>query len=197
MVAVLVVVALVSGEALAAVKCREGKTARGSCVSASLAKSMRQRAIVFTQSKLSHTGSPAAQSRAERQDTNTPRGLERTYDKYGPPPPQPTLAVPPVTPPVTPPPVTPPPVTSDIRLKRDISRLKCLDSGICLYRFRYRGNDTFYVGVMAQEVERVAPDAVVHGPDGYLRVRYDLLGLKFQTWGEWIGEIGGHVVAAE
>jgi hypothetical protein len=65
-------------------------------------------------------------------------------------------------------------------------RLECLDSGICLYRFRYLWDDTFYVGVMAQEVERIAPNAVVHDADGTLRVRYDLLGLHFRTWDEWI-----------
>lgn len=81
------------------------------------------------------------------------------------------------------PPTPPPPVTSDRRLKRDILRLGCLDNGICLYRFRYLWDDTFYVGVMAQEVERILPNAVVHGPDGYLRVRYDLLGPQFRSWG--------------
>ena len=51
---------------------------------------------------------------------------------------------------------------------------------------RYLWSDTFYVGVMAQEVERVVPDAVVHGPDGYLRVNYARLGLRFMTWDEWL-----------
>ena len=35
---------------------------------------------------------------------------------------------------------------------------------------------------MAQEVQRVRPDAVVRGRDGYLRVFYDKLGVKFQTY---------------
>ncbi len=75
---------------------------------------------------------------------------------------------------------------SDIRLKRDITKLTRLDNGLTLYRFRYLWSDTFYVGVMAQEVELLDPDAVVHGPDGYLRVNYARLGLRFMTWDEWL-----------
>jgi len=39
---------------------------------------------------------------------------------------------------------------------------------------------------MAQEVETIRPEAVVRGSDGYLRVNYDLLGLRMQT-----GRLGG------
>jgi SAM domain (Sterile alpha motif) len=38
------------------------------------------------------------------------------------------------------------------------------------------------LGVMAQEVQTVVPEAVVRGSDGYLRVSYDRLGLQFQTY---------------
>ena len=179
LVAALIGDILASGAVLAQANCPEGGNASGACVNGGLAGSLRQRAIIFSQPKLSYTGAPVSQSRGDSQDTNTPRSIERSYDKYGPPPPQPVPAVVPTVPPTP-----PPPVTSDRRLKRDIFRLGCLDSGICLYRFRYLWDDTFYVGVMAQEVERIAPDAVVHGPDGYLRVRYDLLGLQFRTWSE-------------
>lgn len=74
---------------------------------------------------------------------------------------------------------------SDIRLKRDITWVGRLPNGLGLYRYRYLWNDTAYVGVMAQEVESVAPDAVVHGADGYLRVDYARLGLRLQTWDDW------------
>jgi hypothetical protein len=40
--------------------------------------------------------------------------------------------------------------------------------------------------VIAQEVQRVMPYAVVRGQDGYLRVFYDKLGIKFQTYDQWI-----------
>jgi hypothetical protein len=39
---------------------------------------------------------------------------------------------------------------------------------------------------MAQEVEPLMPDAVVRGEDGYLRVAYDRLGLRLQTWEDWV-----------
>jgi hypothetical protein len=40
--------------------------------------------------------------------------------------------------------------------------------------------------VIAQEVQAVRPDAVLRGSDGYLRVRYDVLGVKFQTYDRWL-----------
>lgn len=75
---------------------------------------------------------------------------------------------------------------SDIRLKRDIAEVGRLDNGLGLYRYRYAWGDEAYVGVMAQEVERVVPDAVIYHPDGYLRVDYARLGLTLQTWDEWL-----------
>jgi hypothetical protein len=75
---------------------------------------------------------------------------------------------------------------SDIRLKRDISQVARLNNGVGLYRYRYRWSDQAYVGVMAQEVAEVVPDAVVRGPDGYLRVNYDRLGISLVTWKEWV-----------
>jgi Protein of unknown function (DUF3300) len=75
---------------------------------------------------------------------------------------------------------------SDIRLKHDITLIGRLDNGLGFYRFIYNGSDKAYVGVMAQEVQRVEPDAVVLGRDGYLRVFYDKLGLEFQTYDQWI-----------
>jgi len=78
------------------------------------------------------------------------------------------------------------PQASDIRLKRDIEPLGRLDNGLGLYRYRYNWSDQLYVGVMAQEVAQYDPAAVVRGPDGYLRVYYDRLGLKLQTWEEWV-----------
>jgi electron transfer flavoprotein alpha subunit len=76
-------------------------------------------------------------------------------------------------------------VTSDTRLKRDIAQVGELDSGVGLYRYRYLWSDTIYVGVMAQEVAEVIPEAVQRGADGYLRVDYARLGLQLQTWDQW------------
>lgn len=75
---------------------------------------------------------------------------------------------------------------SDFRLKHDITLVGRLDNGIGLYKFIYNGGHTAYVGVIAQEVQTIVPDAVVRGRDGYLRVFYEKLGLKFQTYNEWL-----------
>jgi Protein of unknown function (DUF3300) len=74
---------------------------------------------------------------------------------------------------------------SDVRLKHDVHLLGRLDNGLGFYRFSYNGSTRVYVGVMAQEVQAIAPEAVVRGRDGYLRVRYETLGLQFQTYHEW------------
>jgi hypothetical protein len=39
---------------------------------------------------------------------------------------------------------------------------------------------------MAQEVRKVDPKAVSRDSDGYLRVDYDRIGVKFMTWDEWV-----------
>jgi hypothetical protein len=75
---------------------------------------------------------------------------------------------------------------SDIRLKHDIVYLGRLDDGLGFYRFSYNGSDTSYVGVMAQDVQSVMPQAVFAGRDGYLRVNYQKLGLTFETYNAWI-----------
>jgi hypothetical protein len=68
---------------------------------------------------------------------------------------------------------------SDERVKRDIVATG-EQNGFQLYRFRYLWSDTEYLGVMAQEVLQSRPEAVTRGNDGYLRVNYELLGIKFQ-----------------
>jgi polysaccharide export outer membrane protein len=87
---------------------------------------------------------------------------------------------------------TPAATTSDIRLKHDIVLLGRLANGLGFYRFSYNGSNKIYVGVMAQEVEAVMPRAVVRGHDGYLRVYYEQLGLRLQSWSEWLAE-GGNI----
>jgi uncharacterized caspase-like protein len=76
-------------------------------------------------------------------------------------------------------------ISSDIRLKQDIAALGRTRDGLQLYRYRYIGDDTFYVGVMAQEVAQSRPDAVVRGADGFLQVDYGKLGVPFLTLEEW------------
>jgi hypothetical protein len=81
---------------------------------------------------------------------------------------------------------------SDMRLKHDIVLLGRLGDGLGYYRFVYNGGHTAYVGVMAQEVQTVAPEAVTRDADGYMRVSYDLLGLPFETYEQWIAS-GAHL----
>ena len=81
---------------------------------------------------------------------------------------------------------------SDMRFKHDIVLLGRLDDGLGYYRFVYNGGHTAYVGVMAQEVQTVAPQTVMRGADGYMRVSYDLLGLPFETYEQWVAT-GAHL----
>lgn len=65
---------------------------------------------------------------------------------------------------------------SDRRLKTDIVRVGTLDSGIAVYSFRYKAGGPAMIGVMADEVERVLPAAVVKNAMGmYDAVDYSML----------------------
>ena len=83
---------------------------------------------------------------------------------------------------------------SDIRLKNDIVFLGQLPDGLGFYRFSYLGSHKTYVGVMAQEVQMIKPDAVKRDRDGYFNVNYDRLGIKFQSYQRWVTS-GAHVPA--
>ena len=63
---------------------------------------------------------------------------------------------------------------SDRRLKTDIMPVGKLDNGLTVYVYRYKGEDTMQIGLMADEVEKAIPHAVLDDPSGYKRVRYDL-----------------------
>ena len=75
---------------------------------------------------------------------------------------------------------------SDIALKQDVVLLGHLDNGLGFYRFSYLGSSKTYVGVIAQEVQAVMPAAVTRGHDGYLRVFYEKLGVRFETYRSWL-----------
>jgi hypothetical protein len=75
---------------------------------------------------------------------------------------------------------------SDVALKHDIALVGRLPNGLGLYRFQYYGSSRTYVGVIAQEVQQIRPDAVTRGADGYLRVFYGKLGVPFQTYEQWL-----------
>jgi Protein of unknown function (DUF3300) len=75
---------------------------------------------------------------------------------------------------------------SDLALKHDIVLLGYLDNGLGYYRFSYLGSTKAYVGVIAQEVQAVLPGAVTRDRDGYLRVYYNKLGIKFRSYRDWL-----------
>jgi outer membrane immunogenic protein len=67
---------------------------------------------------------------------------------------------------------------SDVRLKRDLMLVGRLDNGLGLYSYKYLWSDEAHVGVMAQEVALIRPDAVQRDPlTSYLSVNYGRLGL--------------------
>ncbi len=83
---------------------------------------------------------------------------------------------------------------SDIALKHEITLLGHLDNGLGFYRFSYNGSDKAYVGVMAQEVQAVVPEAVARGGDGYLTGLLRQARPDVRTYDAWIAA-GGHVPA--
>lgn len=71
-------------------------------------------------------------------------------------------------------------VVSDRRLKEDIVHIGTWPNGLPMYEFRYINGDRFYRGVMADDVEKVYPEAVVTDSDGYKKVRYDMIGIRME-----------------
>lgn len=63
---------------------------------------------------------------------------------------------------------------SDRRAKTDIRRVGALENGLPVYAYRYIGDEQTQIGLMADEVELLHPEAVSRGADGLQRVRYDL-----------------------
>lgn len=66
------------------------------------------------------------------------------------------------------------PVASDRRVKEDIKQVGQMENGLPVYTFRYIGDNTVHMGVMAQDVEAVNPDAVVE-INGIKHVNYGAL----------------------
>jgi hypothetical protein len=70
---------------------------------------------------------------------------------------------------------------SDIRLKENIKAIGWLPNGLPVYEYEFKpeykhiGGEGKHIGVMAQEVEKVIPEAVVEHPDGYKMVNYGAL----------------------
>lgn len=71
---------------------------------------------------------------------------------------------------------------SDARVKTNINPVGVdAQTKLPIYEFAYKAAPTLrYRGVMAQDVEKVYPQAVIAGADGYKRVRYDVLGMSME-----------------
>lgn len=91
----------------------------------------------------------------------------------------------------TPPPPPPPKIganggpniQSDMRLKKDIIRVGTTVYGLPLYDFqyiKYVNQPGLFEGVMAQDVLKVMPAAVITGADGFYRVNYTMLGIEMK-----------------
>lgn len=63
---------------------------------------------------------------------------------------------------------------SDERAKENVEAVGTLPDGVGVYEYNYKGESPAdrQTGVMAQDVERVHPDAVATAADGYKRVNY-------------------------
>jgi len=53
------------------------------------------------------------------------------------------------------------------------------ENGFNIYEFNYKGKPERYRGVMAQEVQKIMPEAVTE-KDGFLAVFYDKIGIEFK-----------------
>lgn len=74
-------------------------------------------------------------------------------------------------------------IFSDRRIKENIEAVgRDERTGLTLYEFTYISDPDKrrYVGVMADEVRQVMPEAVVTGPDGFDAVNYGMLGIELK-----------------
>jgi hypothetical protein len=60
---------------------------------------------------------------------------------------------------------------SDMRLKQDIEQVGALFDGTPVYGYRYKGAPAYRIGLMAQDVEKITPHAVIE-INGYKAVDY-------------------------
>ncbi len=63
--------------------------------------------------------------------------------------------------------------SSDARLKEDIRWVGTLDNGLPVYLYRYKQGGPFEIGLMAQDVEKVTPEAVTR-VNGFKVVNYKM-----------------------
>lgn len=66
-------------------------------------------------------------------------------------------------------------IASDRRLKKNIVKLGEYDNGLGIYQYNYINGAGPYIGVMAQEVAEIMPEALGPVIDGYMTVDYSKL----------------------
>ncbi len=74
---------------------------------------------------------------------------------------------------------------SDSRVKAGVVKVGTHPAGFGLYRFRYLWSKTEFVGVIAQEVRELMPEAVVCDESGILRVDYRAIGIDMVPFAAW------------
>lgn len=72
---------------------------------------------------------------------------------------------------------------SDRRAKTNIKDIGRTHDNQKIYSFQYKGHPAPQIGMMAQEIEKKTPEAVVTAPDGLKRVNYDLATRRAQKLG--------------
>jgi len=68
---------------------------------------------------------------------------------------------------------------SDIRLKENVKEIGT-EKGHKIYEFNYIGEPERNIGVMAQDVIKTHPDAVIMDESGFYKVNYDAIGVEFR-----------------
>jgi hypothetical protein len=75
----------------------------------------------------------------------------------------------------------PPVAGSDVAIKENIRKIGVLENGLNVYEYEYKApykatwGHGQQIGVMAQEVEQIIPEAVSVHPDGYKMVDYSMI----------------------
>lgn len=78
---------------------------------------------------------------------------------------------------------------SDERAKENIEPVGEMHDGQTVYSYNYKGENDPQIGLLAQEVEKWAPEAVVERPDGLKAVRYDIATRKSREMGGWLNKM--------
>ena len=65
------------------------------------------------------------------------------------------------------------------KLKDNIIQIGRSITGHNIYKFNYKGDARRYIGVIAEEVQKIKPEDVVTMPNGFLGVNYNLIDVNF------------------